>query len=151
MKSIVHHGKLHHGTPDWVPSGARFHIRIRIKGPQRILTDTAVGRALLKAAGFYHARERWYTWLFLLTPDHLHSICTFPPETSMSRTIADWKRYQKNTLGIVWQENYFDHRLRNDEEFIEKCSYIRMNPVRAELCKQPEDWPWVAEPWRNLS
>jgi len=66
----------------------------------------------------------------------------------MSRTIGDWKKFQSKQLNVVWQENYFDHRLRNDNEFIEKSYYIRMNPVRKELCKKPEDWKWIIEPWR---
>jgi REP element-mobilizing transposase RayT len=149
MTTTVHHGKLHHKTPGWVPSGSRFHIRIRLEGPQRPLTDSAVGSALLDSARFYHAKRRWYTWLFLLMPDHLHAILTFPRDASMGNTVGDWKRYQERALGIRWQDNFFDHRLRNNDEFAEKCSYVRTNPVRQGLCATPEDWPWLAEPWKK--
>jgi putative transposase len=67
----------------------------------------------------------------------------------MSRVVGDWKRYQERELGIAWQDGYFDHRLRNDDEFDEKCHYIRMNPVRRGLCGSPAEWPWVVEPWRE--
>jgi len=36
--------------------------------------------------------------------------------------------------------------LRDHHELDEKTSYILMNPVRKELCKQPEDWVWVYRP-----
>lgn len=145
----VHHGKLHHKTPGWVESGARFHIRVSIEGVQRQLTDSAVAGALLESADFYHQKDRWYAWLFLLMPNHLHAVLSFPPSESMSAVVGDWKRYQEHTLNIVWQEGYFDHRLRNDAEFMEKCHYIRMNPVRAGLCAISGEWKWLSEPWRQ--
>ena len=59
----------------------------------------------------------------------------------MSRVVGEWKRYQTRDMGIIWQDNYFDHRFRNDDEYIEKAHYIRMNPVRKELCVKSEEWP----------
>jgi REP element-mobilizing transposase RayT len=82
-------------------------------------------------------------------PDHVHAVMAYPQDRAMGRTVGDWKRYHEHTLGIVWQDNFFDHRLRSDDEFIEKCSYIRMNPVRKGLCARPEEWPWIVEPWKE--
>jgi hypothetical protein len=51
----------------------------------------------------------------------------------------------------VWQEGYFDHRLRNDErgeQLSAKMNYIRQNPVAAAWCAKAEDWPWVIDPYR---
>lgn len=84
-------------------------------------------------------------------PDHLHAILSFPPGKSMSRTIGDWKKYQAHVLGLDWQENYFDHRLRNESEFVEKANYIRMNPVRAGLCETPGQWPWMLDTQGGLA
>ncbi|MCE9616196.1 MAG: hypothetical protein K8T26_18135 [Lentisphaerae bacterium] len=149
MASMVIHGKLHHRTPSWVPASARFHVRIRIEGEQRALTDPAVAPALLTSVDFYHARERWHAWLFLLMPDHIHAVLSFFDTSTMSRVIGDWKRYHETQTDVVWQEGYFDHRLRHEDEVVKKCHYIRMNPVRAGLCDVLADWAWVVEPWRR--
>ena len=135
--------KLNHEVPSWVPDGSRFHIRIRV-APQfrNSLTDTALATALLQSAGFYHEHQRWHATIFLLMPDHLHAILSFPSQESMSRVIGQWKRYQTKELGIAWQDNFFDHRLRNDAEANLKYDYIRRNPVAKGLCQHPEDWPW---------
>jgi len=143
--TTVHHGKLHHRTPGWVATGARFHIRLRIEGPQRPLIDSDLASALLRSAQFYHEEMRWYVWLFLLMPDHLHAILSFPQEAVMGRVIGDWKRYLTKETGVRWQSNYFDHRLRNEDAFIEKCHYIRTNPVRKGLCPQPGQWTWTLD------
>lgn len=65
----------------------------------------------------------------------------------MQKSIAGWKRYLGTQIGIRWQRDFFDHRLRKNESFIEKANYIRMNPVRAELTDSPEKWPYV---WDSL-
>jgi hypothetical protein len=47
------------------------------------------------------------------------------------------------TFGPVWQEESFDHVLRNDGSFQEKLEYIRQNPVRRGLIAKPEDYRWL--------
>jgi len=46
-------------------------------------------------------------------------------------------------LGIVWQRDFFEHRLRHDESRLEKADYILHNPVRKKLVAHPKDWPFV--------
>ncbi len=135
--------KLHHAVPSWVPDGSRFHIRIRVAQEYRhSLTESNVGAKLLESAAFYHAQQRWHATIFLLMPDHLHAILSFPAQQSMSRVVGQWKRYHTREHGVVWQENFFDHRLRNDVEANLKYDYIRRNPLVKGLCQQPDDWPW---------
>jgi REP element-mobilizing transposase RayT len=149
METTPHHGKLHHKTPGWVPEGERFHIRIRTERGGAVLTQPDLAARLLESARLYHTGRRWYVWLFLLMPNHIHAVLSFPLGECMSKTVGLWKRYQGRVSGVDWQEGFFDHRLRNDEEFTEKAHYIRMNPVRQGLCSSPELWPWIIEPWRD--
>ena len=83
--------------------------------------------------------------LCVLMPDHLHALITFPGETVMRKTIADWKRFLATQLGINWQRDFFDHRLRREESFDDKAAYLRANPVRAGLVKHSDHWDyfWV--------
>ena len=83
-------------------------------------------------------------------PDHLHALLSFPRDQSMSELIRGWKRFHTRTNPVVWQEGYFDHRLRDDErgeELSAKMNYIRENPVVAGLCAKAEDWRWVIDPF----
>jgi REP element-mobilizing transposase RayT len=48
-------------------------------------------------------------------------------------------------LGRAWQNGFFDHLLRGGESYAEKWNYVRMNPVRAGLVEQPDDWPFAGE------
>ena len=142
--------KLHHAVPHWVERGALFHIRIAIEREknQRPLSTGPLAQALLDSARFYETKLRWHITLFLLMPDHLHALLSFASDQSMSKIVGDWKHFQSRKHGIIWQEGYFDHRLRDDErgqQLSAKLNYIRHNPVAAGLCARAEDWPWIIE------
>ena len=142
--------KLHHTIPDWVEDGAIFHIRIRLDRTreQPTLISSPIAESLMGSARFYEQRKRWYITVFLLMPDHIHALLSFPRDRSMSRIVGDWKHFQRHKLGIAWQEDFFDHRLRDDErgeQLAGKINYIRNNPVVAGLCAKAEDWPWWIE------
>ncbi len=59
--------------------------------------------------------------------------------------IREWKRWTACTLHIPWQRDFFDHRIRNTQEYDEKAFYIRQNPVRKQLVAVAQDWPFVWE------
>ena len=76
-------------------------------------------------------------------PDHLHALISFPREIKMSRVIGEWKAHHRRANELLWQENFFDHRLRNEAELFEKHRYILNNPVAKGLCPTADAWPWI--------
>ena len=96
-----------------------------------------------------HRQQRgiWWPHLFLAMPDHCHALFSFPVGSpAMEKTIADWKHWIAFRTGVAWQRGFFDHRLRHNESFEEKASYIRNNPVRANLAINAEEWPYRWSP-----
>ncbi len=53
----------------------------------------------------------------------------------------------------LWQRDCWDTQLRRGENYHAKWEYVRRNPVRAGLCRRPEDWPYQGElnvlEWRD--
>lgn len=132
---------LRHEVPHWVPEGAEFFITVNCatRGQDQL---TPVATALLESARWYHDQQRWHIQYLLLMPDHWHALMGFPRSSHMANTVAQWKRYTACTLGIRWQNGFFDHRLRNTQEATAKEHYIRHNPVRQNLCQTPHEWPF---------
>ena len=146
--------KLHHEVPPWVQEGALFHIRVRLDrtNSQTLLTDPQLATRLLESARFYHKNQRWQITVFLLMPDHLHALLAFGRDQRIQQVVGEWKHYHRHTNAVVWQEGFFDHRLRNDEggeQLDAKLEYIRRNPVAKGLCANTHDWPWIIDPSRN--
>jgi REP element-mobilizing transposase RayT len=135
--------RLFHWTPTWVEDAELFHIRIRTSVTQALrLTDPAISAALITSAQKHHGSARWTCTLFLLMPDHLHTLLRFPREPGMSETIRHWKRGCARLQFIRWQDGYFDHRLRSNEEAQATFGYILNNPVVKGLCSTAETWPY---------
>jgi putative transposase len=89
---------------------------------------------------------------YVIMPDHIHLFVAMPP---VGITLSEWIHALKTVLGKKllrlgrqkphWQESFFDHVLRNSESYAQKWDYVRMNPVRAGLVENPEEWPYQGE------
>ena len=134
---------LPHEMPAWVGDGSIFFITIncRPRGQNQLaLASTAVA---VEASLFHQQTTRaWWVHLFLLMPDHLHALVSFPKDAQYPQSIRNWKRFLARRTGIVWQRDFFDHRLRRNESLSEKWAYIRNNPVRKGLVSTADDWPY---------
>jgi REP element-mobilizing transposase RayT len=146
-------GRLSHEIPDWVETGAWFHIRIALErsSKQPALTDESIGPLLLTSASHYEESHRWYIGIFLLMPDHVHAVLSFSRDGRMSEIVRTWKRFHARNRQLRWEDNYFDHRIRDDErgeQLAAKIDYIRQNPVVAGLCDEADDWRWKLD-WKS--
>jgi putative transposase len=73
-------------------------------------------------------------------------LLAFPPEEKLSEVVRNWKGYTARKQGIVWERNFFEHRLRDDEQWELKADYIRQNPVRKGLIGDASKWPYILAP-----
>ena len=89
---------------------------------------------------------------YVLMPEHVHLFVAFP---MTGLTLSEWIGGLKTVVGKKllrlgihkphWQEGFFDHVLRSAESYSQKWEYVRLNPVRAGLCDDPEEWPYQGE------
>ena len=110
---------------------------------ERWLTDLSVMRSLHSI--WKDEATAWLVNDYLLMPDHLHLFCA-PHDTNFS--IEQWMGFWKDRLSKTnyrtgrFQTGGFHHRLRRGESYSEKWMYVQMNPVRAGLVEEPDDWPY---------
>ena len=96
---------------------------------------------------FHYQGEGYLLHEFVLMPDHFHLLIT--PEASLERAIQLIKGgfsyragRELNSKQEIWQRGFSDHRIRDQEDFNTRRSYIHLNPVRAGLCARPEDFQY---------
>jgi len=93
----------------------------------------------------------------VVLPDHLHCIWTLPVGDSnystrwsllkghFSRAVDRDERIslsrQKRRERGVWQRRFWEHRIRDQEDFNRHVDYIHWNPVKHGWVKQVTDWP----------
>lgn len=142
------HGRktLPHDVPLWInPQNEIYFITINCQERFRNqLAQPSVAQSLFETVRHRQESSLWWPHLFLLMPDHLHALLSFPPSGKpLQLVVSKWKEWTAKSLGIVWQRDFFEHRLRSTESRREKADYILHNPVRHQLVPRPEDWPFV--------
>jgi putative transposase len=84
---------------------------------------------------------------YVIMPDHVHLFVRGGRDFTLSSWIGGLKRAISVAVKSrrLWQAGFFDHILRSEESYAEKWNYVRDNPVRAGLVKDPDDWPYQGE------
>ncbi|MCE5307816.1 MAG: transposase [Acidobacteriales bacterium] len=85
---------------------------------------------------------------YVVMPNHVHALWT--PRIALAELVRHVKgaaaRLANKLLSRAgqpfWQEEYFDHLVRNEQEFDRIRRYIEWNPVRASLVTDPRDFTW---------
>jgi putative transposase len=97
---------------------------------------------------------------FVLLPDHLHCIWSLPAgdadfslrwrliKSEFTRQCKDRSIHvplgsrQRKQEQAVWQRRFWEHRIRDAEDFARHVEYIHYNPVRHAYAAAPVDWPF---------
>ena len=97
----------------------------------------------MQGAGWLHS----HAWV--LMPDHLHWLFTLGERASLSATMDRFisgSSHQvivvRPDLARVWQEGFFDHGVRREEDLRTIARYLVANPLRAGLCGSVGEYPW---------
>jgi putative transposase len=93
-------------------------------------------------------RQSWRVFAYCLMWNHYHLVLETPGAdlSSGMRTIngeyAQWFNKVHGLVGHVFQGRFQAVLVESDWHFLELSRYLAMNPVRANLCDAPADWPW---------
>ena len=97
-------------------------------------------------------QERGFTaGRYVIMPDHIHLFVRVGAEQKVSQYIRLMKQVLTKQIRLVaaeeriWQPGFFDHVMRSSESYTEKWAYVRMNPVRAGLVDDVDQWPFEGE------
>jgi REP-associated tyrosine transposase len=148
-----------------LPKGYAQHLRKQSSEPgrqflnaDRMLDAASIGprwlnnpeiagcavRAIQRGAELGHYVLRAY----VIMPNHVHVL--LDPLVDLRRltngikgaSARDANRRLGRTGKPFWQDESFDHWIRDAGQFARTKAYIEFNPVKAHLCASPQDWPW---------
>jgi len=149
------HRRLH--TP-----GASIFFTVVTDGRRPILTQPRAIDCLRTAFREEMAHHPFCIESIVILPDHLHTIWTLPPGDSSfsirwARIKGDFtrsfllgggrERPPRDSKAIrgergVWQRRFWDHVIRDDDEWSGIMDYIHWNPVKHGLVGCPHEWPY---------
>ena len=93
----------------------------------------------------YRNQEQYQLHEFVVMPNHVHLLVT--PAITIERVMqlvkGGFSYRAKRELGFggeVWQNSFYDRRVRDSVEYEKIRHYIRENPVRAGLNERAKDY-----------
>jgi TatD family hydrolase len=101
---------------------------------------------LVKATIKHFDSERYRLIAWCIMPNHVHAVVQPNQGFELPGIIHSWKSYtatMANRLlerdGEFWQAEYYDHMIRDEEDFKHAIGYVLENPKKAGL----KEWKWV--------
>ena len=142
LRSYVRH------LPHWRVPGSVYFVTWRLHPRQQLLS--ADERSVVVEVVRHFAGERFELYAYVVMDDHVHVIARPTADHALESIVYSWKSYTAYRLqrehgrtGALWQDEYFDRIVRDEDEFWEKCQYILNNPRK----RWPESgryaWVWV--------
>lgn len=93
--------------------------------------------------------ERYQLIAWCVMPNHVHVLFQSFNGHPIGRVIHSWKTFTAREInkllgqsGQLWQDDYFDTFMRDDEHQAAVAVYIERNAVSANLVERANDWPW---------
>ena len=148
--------------------GATYFFTLVTHERRKLFNDPELARI--------QARHPFEQVAFVVLPDHLHAIWQLPSndaDYSMrwrlikeAFTKAYLKLYPPPAINAsrekkgeqgLWQRRFWEHLIKDDEDFADHVDYIHLNPVRHGLVAAPREWrhssfaAWVARDVYDLT
>ena len=131
-----------------LPPAGVYHVTSRGVARTAIARDDDDRRNFLVLLAREVRREGWDCHAFCLMPNHYHLVAGTTVESlsrGLHRLNGDLassfnERYKR--WGHLFGDRFAAFAIRDDEHLHNACEYVLNNPVRAGLCRHPEDWPW---------
>jgi len=102
---------------------------------------------IVEDAILFGAVERYDLFAWCVISNHVHALLLLHWELpKVTKGIKGYTAREINVLQdapwrIFWQDESYDHWVRDEEEMQRIIQYIENNPVAAGLCQRPEEWP----------
>ena len=128
--------------------GAVYFVTWRVRAGLIELSDV-VRNCVVSAIQHFDA-VRYILHAYVVMNDHAHVLVQVSPDFPLEEIVHSWKSFTANRLqrqygrqGSVWQAEYFDRVVRDDEEYIQKRDYILNNPRKRWPEVESYRWVWA--------
>jgi putative transposase len=129
-------------------AGALYHVTSRGDGREDIYLSDNDRLAWLDTLGQVCVRFNWVCHAYCLMSNHYHIVIE-TPDANLSKGMRQLngvytQRFNRvhERVGHVFQGRFKAVIVEKDSYLLELARYVVLNPVRAKLVRQLEQWPW---------
>ena len=127
----------------------------RLSTGPRWLGDPRIADLMASAILYGESGRHFYElYAWVVMPNHVHMLIL--PLVAVPKimrwlkgsTAREANRILDRTGQQFWQDESYDHYLRNESQFHRTVNHLEGNPVSAQLVRSPEDWLWSSANWQ---
>ena len=126
-------------------AGGVYFFTLTAHGRRPLLTRPRMLEALSMAVVHVKTNHPFAMPAFVILPDHLHVLWRLPEHdhdfSTRWRLIKHFVTRHVPGQGKIWQSRFWEHLVRDEEDFRRHLDYIHINPVKHGLAARPGDWP----------
>jgi putative transposase len=129
-------------------AGALYHVTSRGDGREDIYLAENDRLAWLETLGQVCARFNWLCHAYCQMTNHYH-IVVETPDANLSKGMRQLngvytQRFNRShqSVGHVFQGRFKAVLVEKDSYLLELARYVVLNPVRANMVRRVEQWPW---------
>jgi putative transposase len=125
------------------------HITQRGNNRETVFFDDEDRRFYLKTLSRYRDKWDFEIWAYCLMTNHVHILVVPRKEESLAKGMGSTnlvytqyinRRYGRT--GRLWQNRFFSTVIEREPYLWAVTRYIERNPIRANVVKKAEDYPW---------
>jgi len=127
---------------------ALYHVTARGDRREAIYEDDADRRLFLDILGETATDFNWLVHSYCLMTNHYHLLVETPDGNlsagmrQLNGVYTQRSNRRHGRVGHVFQGRYKAILVDRESYLLEVARYVVLNPVRAGMVKQPQDWPW---------
>jgi putative transposase len=129
-------------------AGGLYHVGAEGNDGRAIVVDWSDCARWTSQLETAQRRFGWIAHAYCLMTTHFHLLVETPdPNLSdgmhwLNHVYAKTFNRRHGRRNHLFGKRFWDDLILSDEQLVAVTRYIALNPVKAGLCKRPQDWPW---------
>lgn len=143
-------------------AGGTYFFTVVTEGRRQLLTEPEARTALRDVVQEVRRQYPFAIDAWVMLPEHIHCLWTLPAgdtdyskrwgliKAGFSKQMKDnqpsrgaiSRSRNRHREASIWQRRFWEHQIRDEEDFRRHMDYIHFNPVKHGLAKSVSDWPY---------
>lgn len=129
--------------------GEIYHVGSKGNRACRIFADDYEKHVFLALLGKHTRRHDWVVLTYVTMTNHYHLLLRLRSSglsNGMRELNGEFSRFTRvrhqREAGHLFKNRFWSEPIESDAHLVATARYIVLNPVRAGICKSPDEWPW---------
>src|SRR5919202_1460550 len=128
-------------------AGGYYHVHTRGNNKLPVYVDLIDRYTFLEILGRIQQKYEWIIYAWTLMTNHYHFVMQIQVGLSagmceLNGGYARWFNTRHGRCNHVFGQRFTSTEIHTEAHLLEACRYVVLHPVRAGLCREPQDWRW---------